>query len=90
MTFLFQSYNLLKKRFRNCWIQGQTSSNDGIIIYNRIVFNALKKGYSIKELNKKFLIDNSDLVGLTQSKLVTYLDPKFQKLYRNRNKIQIE
>ena len=78
-----KKYDELKKRFRNAWSIGSTAAFEGIFIFNEIVKLVYNKMHlSVKEILFYFLVDNSDLVGLNPSNLVSYLIRDYKILYK--------
>lgn len=80
-------YKKFEQRFRNCWDLGHTAIHDGIIILNEIIDYLLENNsFSIKEIILKILEENDDLVGLTYSKIISFLNVKNKNLYRRELK----
>ena len=86
MTFsIFGKYQELTKKFRNIWNLGSTGAFEGVSIFNEIVELLHKHTYlSIREIVFYFLLDNSDLLGLKQSNLISYLNREYKILYKKR------
>jgi len=81
--FNFKKYNELKERFREAWNIGSTAAFKGVYTFNCILNYLRKKTYySTKQIILNFCIENSDLVNLNPSKLVSYLDDSNKILYR--------
>ena len=81
----YKKISELIKKFGLLWNLGETSTSEGIQLFNNII-NILSKNspLTVREIVKWFCIENSDLVGLTISKLKSYLDLENKILYSKK------
>lgn len=78
-------FNTLNIRLRNCWDAGSIGALDGIIILNHMIAYLHKTtSYSVKDIIQKIWIKNSDLIRLSPSKIISYLNSDNIILYQRK------
>ena len=84
--FTFKKYQELKNKFRKIWNIGPNGAYEGIVIFNNVInlLQQVNTSLSVKEIINRFYIENSDLIGLTIGKLVSYLDQENRVLYNRK------
>ena len=65
---------------------GPNGAYEGIVIFNNVIklLQQVNTSLSVKEIVKNFYLENADLMGLTISKLVSYLDQENKVLYNRK------
>ena len=81
----FKKYRELKERFRDLWDCGSNGASKGVQIFNLIVRTLhTNNSFTVRKIIHDFYIENSDLVELKPSKLVSYLDYENKILYNKK------